>query len=372
MTRRERQLLEWIRENPCISQQELADKAGITRSSAAVHISNLMRKGYIAGRGYLLREAPYIAVVGGVNMDIGAVSDAPLVARDSNPGRVTTSLGGVGRNIAHNLCLLGEQVSMITVLGQDSFAQSVRENAADIGLDLSHSATIPGGRTGTYLFIDGCDGDMALAVNDMAIYEHITPEFLRQRLDYINHADLVVVETNLPEASIQWLCSHCTAPVLADPVSTIKAPKLLPVLDKLTALKPNRMEAELLSGVTIRDETDVQKAAKGPAEQGRSAGVYLPGERWPVRRGPGGAARAPALPEGAGGERHRRRGCHGGGAGRVHRPRETPGGVRAEGRWGRRAGLYGGGDHPPRHELGECGLYFGQYRHEQESVNRIA
>lgn len=262
MTRRERQLLEWIRENPCISQQELADKAGITRSSAAVHISNLMRKGYIAGRGYLLREAPYIAVVGGVNMDIGAVSDAPLVARDSNPGRVTTSLGGVGRNIAHNLCLLGEQVSMITVLGQDGFAQSVRENAADIGLDLSHSATIPGGRTGTYLFIDGCDGDMALAVNDMAIYEHITPEFLRQRLDYINHADLVVVETNLPEASIQWLCSHCTAPVLADPVSTIKAPKLLPVLDKLTALKPNRKEAELLSGVTIRDEADVQKAAK--------------------------------------------------------------------------------------------------------------
>lgn len=246
MTRRERQLLEWIRENPCISQQELADKAGITRSSAAVHISNLMRKGYIAGRGYLLREAPYIAVVGGVNMDIGAVSDAPLVARDSNPGRVTTSLGGVGRNIAHNLCLLGEQVSMITVLGQDGFAQSVRENAADIGLDLSHSATIPGGRTGTYLFIDGCDGDMALAVNDMAIYEHITPEFLRQRLDYINHADLVVVETNLPEASIQWLCSHCTAPVLADPVSTIKAPKLLPVLDKLSE-QTNRSRNELIN-----------------------------------------------------------------------------------------------------------------------------
>ena len=268
MTRRERQLLEWIRENPCISQQELADKAGITRSSAAVHISNLMRKGYIAGRGYLLREAPYIAVVGGVNMDIGAVSDAPLVARDSNPGRVTTSLGGVGRNIAHNLCLLGEQVSMITVLGQDSFAQSVRENAADIGLDLSHSATIPGGRTGTYLFIDGCDGDMALAVNDMAIYEHITPEFLRQRLDYINHADLVVVETNLPEASIQWLCSHCTAPVLADPVSTIKAPKLLPVLDKLTALKPNRMEAELLSGVRIRCDADAALAAQKLLETG--------------------------------------------------------------------------------------------------------
>ena len=181
MTQRERQLLEWIRENPMISQQELADKAGITRSSVAVHISNLIKKGCITGKGYIVRTDPYVAVVGGVNMDIGAVSAGKLVARDSNPGRVTTSLGGVGRNIAHNLCLLGEQVSMITVLGQDGFAQSVRENAADIGLDLSHSATIPGGRTGTYLFIDGCDGDMALAVNDMAIYEHITPEFLRKK-----------------------------------------------------------------------------------------------------------------------------------------------------------------------------------------------
>lgn len=237
MTQRERQLLEWIRENPMISQQELAEKAGITRSSAAVHISSLMKKGYIAGRGYLLRTDPYIVVVGGVNMDIGAVSHAPLVARDSNPGRVTTSLGGVGRNIAHNLCLLGEQVSMVTVLGQDSFAQSVRENAAAIGLDLTHSAVIPDGRTGTYLFIDDSDGDMALAVNDMAIYDHMTPDFLRQRLDYINHADLVVVETNLPEPSLHWLCQHCTAPLLADPVSTIKAPKLKPVLGRLTALK---------------------------------------------------------------------------------------------------------------------------------------
>ena len=251
MTQRERQLLEWIRENPMISQQELAEKAGITRSSAAVHISSLMKKGYIAGRGYLLRTDPYIVVVGGVNMDIGAVSHAPLVARDSNPGRVTTSLGGVGRNIAHNLCLLGEHVSMVTVLGQDSFAQSVRENAAAIGLDLTHSA-----------------------VNDMSIYDHMTPDFLRQRLDFINHADLVVVETNLPEASLHWLCQHCTAPLLADPVSTIKAPKLQPVLGRLTALKPNRMEAELLSGVPIHNEADAARAAENLLDTGLQQ-VYI-------------------------------------------------------------------------------------------------
>ena len=51
MTQREAQILQWIRENPMISQQELADRAGITRSSVAVHISNLMKKGYIGGKG---------------------------------------------------------------------------------------------------------------------------------------------------------------------------------------------------------------------------------------------------------------------------------------------------------------------------------
>ena len=268
MTQRERQLLEWIRENPMISQQELAEKAGITRSSAAVHISSLMKKGYIAGRGYLLRTDPYIVVVGGVNMDIGAVSHAPLVARDSNPGRVTTSLGGVGRNIAHNLCLLGEQVSMVTVLGQDSFAQSVRENAAAIGLDLTHSAVIPDGRTGTYLFIDDSDGDMAVAVADMEICEKLTPDYFASQKELLDGAAAVVVDANLPRESIAYLVEHCAAPLFVDPVSTVKAEKLQGLLSHVHTLKPNRIEAELLSGVKITDNATLHQAAQPLLDQG--------------------------------------------------------------------------------------------------------
>ena len=147
MTRRERQLLERIRENPCISQQELADKAGITRSSAAVHISNLMRKGYIAGRGYLLREAPYIAVVGGVNMDIGGWPGEVPVMQDSTPGVVRMRLGGVGRNIAHNMALLGMDVRMVTVFGDDITAQKIAASCGELGIDISQPPIIPEGRT---------------------------------------------------------------------------------------------------------------------------------------------------------------------------------------------------------------------------------
>ena len=50
MTQRERQILQLIEADPMISQQQIADTLGITRSSVAVHISNLIKKGCIAGQ----------------------------------------------------------------------------------------------------------------------------------------------------------------------------------------------------------------------------------------------------------------------------------------------------------------------------------
>lgn len=39
--------------------------------------------------------AGYIAGIGGANVDIHGQSDAPIVMRDSNPGRLHLSAGGV-------------------------------------------------------------------------------------------------------------------------------------------------------------------------------------------------------------------------------------------------------------------------------------
>ena len=268
MTKRERQLLNWIEENPLISQKELADKAGITRSSVAVHISNLMKKGHIAGRGYIVRTAPYAVVAGGVNMDIGGRSCEGLIPRDSNPGQVRMSLGGVGRNIAHNMALLGLDTRLLTAFGDDLNAQKLAASCGELGIDISQSPVIPGGRTSTYLFINDERGDMALAVSDMEIYRHLTPQALAQRHKLLDASQVVVIDTNIPEESIAWLAENCAAPLFADPVSTAKAVKLKPVLGKLHTLKPNRLEAELLSGVPITGEASLNKAADALLETG--------------------------------------------------------------------------------------------------------
>ena len=268
MTQRERQILQLIETNPMISQQELAEELGITRSSVAVHISNLMSKGHIAGRGYVLRSGSYAVVVGGVNVDIGGKSFAPLIAADSNPGSVKISLGGVGRNIAHNLSLLGTDVRMLTAFGDDIHGQRIAASCSELGIDASHARRITGGTTSTYLYLTDEQGEMALAVSDMEICKKITPTYLAGNMSLLQNAQLVIADANIPQESLIFLAENCTAPLFCDPVSTTKAEKIRPILNRIHTLKPNKLEAELLSGVKIETKEDVAKAVDKLLEMG--------------------------------------------------------------------------------------------------------
>lgn len=215
-------------------------------------------------------NSPYAVVCGGVNIDIGAHSFAPLRDKDSNPGKVELSLGGVGRNIAHNMRLLGVNVCLLTAIGGDSRASQVEQSCRELGIDLSHALRVPDGRTSTYVFVGDSDGDMAVAVSDMEICEKLTPDYFASQMELLNGAAAVVVDANLPRDSIAYLTEHCAAPVFIDPVSTVKAEKLRGLLGRVHTLKPNRIEAELLSGVKITDEESLRKAAEALLAQGLS------------------------------------------------------------------------------------------------------
>lgn len=215
-----------------------------------------------------MQHEPYAVVIGGTNIDIGGRCLAPPVARDSNPATVRQSLGGVGRNIAHNLALLGVKVHLLTALGADAQARHIEESCQKLGIDLSHALHVPDGHTSTYLFIADDTGDMALAVSDMQICEKIDEPYLQKELALINGAAAVIVEANLPRSAVEFLAQRCTAPMFADPVSVAKAQVLCPLFGKLHTLKPNRMEAELLSGVKITDARSLREATLRLLENG--------------------------------------------------------------------------------------------------------
>ena len=213
-----------------------------------------------------MSEKKPIAVVGGVNVDMNGTPFEPLISGDSNPGQVLFALGGVGRNIAENLSRLGEKVLFLTALGEDQNAAWVRQSCKDLGLDLSESEVIPGGRTSCYLCLNHQDGNVAAAIADMALYDALTPEKLSSHLPALNQCGMVLADANLPQESLTYLAENLQVPLCADPVSLRKASRLIPALPHLFALKPNRGEAAALLGVP--EIRDVEQAARALVSKG--------------------------------------------------------------------------------------------------------
>ena len=194
-----------------------------------------------------------IAVIGGANIDIGGFSHEEARLRDSNPGVVRMSPGGVGRNIAANLALLGADVELITALGGDDRASMLRADCERIGVGLRYALSFPEMSTSTYLYIANADGDMLVAVNDM---------------------DVAVIEANLPAQTLAFLSEALRVPIVADAVSAAKVERLAGAIPRLSALKPNRIEAERLTGIAVSDERSARNAAEKLVRMG-AASVYL-------------------------------------------------------------------------------------------------
>lgn len=222
---------------------------------------------------------PRCAVVGAANIDIGGFPAGRLAMQDSNPGRIRLSAGGVGRNIACNLARLGVETHLVAALGDDAFARIVREDCADAGVECDLAFEFPGAASSSYLFIADAGGDMQLAVNDMQICDRLTPDALATRLDALNGMDAVVIDANLPEATVAFLAENVHAPMLADAVSAAKARRLLPAMARLRALKPNALEAEALTGLPVHDRKSAEAAARALVGMGVGQVYITLGER---------------------------------------------------------------------------------------------
>ena len=181
---------------------------------------------------------------------------------------IRTALGGVGRNIAHNLSLLGKKVVFLTAFGDDLYAGQIEGSCARLGIDISHARIVPGGKTSAYLFLSDEQGDMETAVSDMQICEQITPEYLEENLSLIKNAAVIAADTNIPEESLAYLTGHAHAPVFIDPVSVAKAEKLRGILPRIHTLKPNLTEAAALTGVQITGKESSHEAAEKLVETG--------------------------------------------------------------------------------------------------------
>ena len=208
-----------------------------------------------------MEDKSYITIVGGANIDIIGLPHKKLRMKDSNPGKTTMTLGGVGRNIGENLARLGIDTRLITVLGNDIYGKLMIEEGMKIGLDMSESLILPEMKTSTYIAILDELGDMELALSSMDIFEKMTISFIQYKREIIENSALCIVDTNIPKEVLRYMLINFKVDFFLDTVSTSKAEKIKNMLGKFHTIKANRLESETLSGVEIVDKIDLKKVA---------------------------------------------------------------------------------------------------------------
>lgn len=263
MTKREKEIIDILKKEPMISQSELANRLGISRSSIAVHITNLMKKDIIAGKGYVIREESFVAVMGGANLDILGFPNKKLSPGDSNPGIVLQSLGGVGRNISENLARMKVPVRFLTLLGEDKNGDVLLEETKEIGVDVSYVRRVRDYPTGIYMAIQNEDGEMVSAISQTSIYDSMDESYPETVLPVLETASRIVLETNISERALNYIINRLPdAQIFLDTVSSQKALRVRESIGKFTTIKPNRIESEILTGIPITDLDSLRESAR--------------------------------------------------------------------------------------------------------------
>ena len=232
-------------------------------------------------------KEPHVVVIGAITLDIKGKSHRTLVPYASNPGTIGMSAGGVGRNIAENLVRLNIKTTLLSALSKDPFSEFLLKETIESGINVEHARITDEYPSSLFLAILNHRGDLINAITDMTILSAITPDYLRSKEEILKSADFIVFDADIPSDSTDYvlnLAAENNIPVCVEPVSAMKARGLLPFLDRITVVTPNREEAEVLAGFEIEGGAQgVMKVGEAILEKGvkyviitlGAEGVYL-------------------------------------------------------------------------------------------------
>lgn len=212
---------------------------------------------------------PYILVLGASIVDIFGFCGRSYAQRDSIPGHIKISFGGVCRNIAENLARVGVNTQFISTLGDDENGKSILEHSRKLGYNMENSLFLEGESTPTYLAILNHQGEMESAVVDMESLNKMDEVFVDGKHEVFENAEYTIVDSDNP-ILLEYILKKYQgkSKFILDPVSAKKAKKIRHLVKYFHTIKPNRFETEALCGFKIETNDDLKKAGRFFIEQG--------------------------------------------------------------------------------------------------------
>lgn len=212
---------------------------------------------------------PYILVLGASIVDIFGFCGRSYTQRDSIPGHIKISFGGVCRNIAENLARVGVETKFISTLGDDENGKSIFDHSKRLGYDMGHSLFLKNESTPTYMAILNHQGEMESAVVDMESLNKMDESFIDEKDNIFRDSEYTIVDSDNPDL-LEYILKKYegVSNFILDPVSAKKARKIRHLIKYFHTIKPNRFETEALCGFKIESDEDLRKAGRFFIEQG--------------------------------------------------------------------------------------------------------
>ena len=172
-----------------------------------------------------------------------------MLMATTNEATVTKTVGGVSRNIAHQLAVLGVPVELISVFGDDSDGDWLQQVSHEAGVSTKASIIKPG-LSGKYTGILNVDGSLFSAFLTNSAVHLITPGHLEKHQELLQTASYILADANISTATAQWLLRFSKTsgiPFVIEPVSVPPAKKFKNEnLDGLFLITPNEDELPVL------------------------------------------------------------------------------------------------------------------------------
>jgi ribokinase len=205
-------------------------------------------------------------------------------------------LGGKGANQAIAAVRAGAPTYMIGAVGEDMFRDLTLGALADEGVDVSAVRVMDGSTGIAHIRVDARS-----AQNDIMIIPNanhrLSPDDVETSLRALrDQVSVVLVQLEIPLSVVERVaevCQACELRLVLDPAPAQAIPAA--VWRGVSVIKPNELEAEVLTGISVTDLSSAELAARWFRDRGATIAMITRGERGAIVLGSDGFEEYPAF-----------------------------------------------------------------------------
>ncbi|WP_256010346.1 ribokinase [Desertivirga xinjiangensis] len=210
----------------------------------------------------MIKNSNKILVVGSSNTDMVVKTEHLPAAGETTLGGVFfMNPGGKGANQAVAAARLGGDVTLICKTGKDIFGEQSVKIFENEGINTAHLLSDPDHPSGVALITVDQNAENCIVVASGA-NATLSVDDLKKSEELIGQARIVLMQLEIPLETVAHVAEVAASngvEVILNPAPAAKLTETL--LGNVSIITPNRTEAEMLSGVVIKDIHGAKEAA---------------------------------------------------------------------------------------------------------------